>query len=64
MIRTSLALLNAKGKRNMYNVFMAQRKSHPDLAGLPIGERAKKLAAMYRELSPEQLAKLKARASK
>ena len=62
MFRASTCLL--RRKLNAYSYFMIQTKNHPDLVGLPIAKRGKKLAAMYKALPAEQLAKLKARASK
>ena len=62
MFRFSACLL--KRKLNSYSVFMIQTKNHPDLVGLPIAKRGQKLAAMYRALSPADMAKLKAKAGK
>ena len=63
MFRFSACLL-AKRKLNAYSVFMIQTKNHPDLVGLPIAKRGKKLGQMYRALSPADLAKLQAKAGK
>jgi hypothetical protein len=63
MFRFTAGLL-AKRKLNAYSVFMIQTKNHPDLVGLPIAKRGKKLAQMYKALSPSEMAKLKAKGGK
>ena len=57
MFRFSACLL--KHKLNANSVFMIQTKNQPDLVGLPVAKRGKKLGAMYRALSPADKAKLK-----
>lgn len=46
-----------------YSLFMREQKNHPKLQGLPVGQRGKVLASLYRALTPVEKAGLNKRAA-
>lgn len=45
-----------------YSLFMREQKNHPKLQGLPIAQRGKALAGLYKALTPRERALLDKRA--
>ena len=54
----------AKLRVSPYSLFLVKTKAFPELQGLTLPDRARKLASLYRTLSKEDMAKLVAQASR